>query len=153
MNLITVSREYGAGGGEVARRLAEVLGWELLDQQLLHQAAAVEHVPDDELERLDEQALSVADHFRLHPPHQHYLHGLREVVRQAALRGHAVLVGRGTRHLLGDTPNAFHLRLVAPKEWRACRMALLERWSLDQTLVHCTEVDRSRRALHALFLR
>src|SRR5438045_3155743 len=41
MNVITVSREYGAGGGEVARRLAEALGWELLDRELLHQAAAV----------------------------------------------------------------------------------------------------------------
>ena len=33
MNVITVSREYGAGGGEVARRLAEFLGWELLDRE------------------------------------------------------------------------------------------------------------------------
>ncbi len=53
MNVITVTREYGAGGYDVARRLAEVLGWELLDRQLLHQAAAVEHLPDAELERLD----------------------------------------------------------------------------------------------------
>src|SRR5579872_5136230 len=45
MNILTVSREYGAGGGEVAQRLAAALGWELLDRELLHQAAAVEHVP------------------------------------------------------------------------------------------------------------
>ena len=101
MNVITVSREYGAGGGEVARRLAEALGWELLDHALLHQAAAVEHVPDAELERLDEKALSMADRFRLHPPHQKYIHGITEAARQAAARGNAILVGRGTRHLLG----------------------------------------------------
>src|SRR6266852_5148309 len=76
MNVITVSREYGAGGGEVAKRLAEQLGWELLDRELLHQAAQVEHVPDADLERLDEKALSMADRFRLHPPHQQYMHGL-----------------------------------------------------------------------------
>src|SRR5437868_10377706 len=73
MKIITVSREYGAGGGEVARRLAETLDWELLDRDLLHQAAALEHVPDEELERLDEKAVSVADRFRLHPSHEHYL--------------------------------------------------------------------------------
>ena len=84
MNVITVSREYGAGGGEVAKRLAETLGWELLDRELLHQAAAVEHVPDADLERLDEKALSMADRFRLHPPHEQYMHGLREAARQAA---------------------------------------------------------------------
>lgn len=34
MRLITISREYGAGGGEVAARLADLLGWELLDCEL-----------------------------------------------------------------------------------------------------------------------
>jgi cytidylate kinase len=144
MNVITVSREYGAGGGEVARRLAETLGWELLDHALLHEAAAVEHVPDAELERLDEKALSLADRFRLHPPHQKYIHGITEAARQAAARGNVVLVGRGTRHLLGDAANAFHLRLVAPRQWRGERMARLEGWSPEQAQARCLEVDRTR---------
>ena len=42
----TVSREYGAGGGEVARRLATALGWDLLDHELLHRAAQLEHLLD-----------------------------------------------------------------------------------------------------------
>src|SRR5437870_5600104 len=113
MNVITVSREYGAGGGDVARRLAEQLGWELLDRELLHQAAAVEHVPDADLERFDETALRMIDRLRLHPPHERYMHGLKEVVRQALGRGNVVLVGRGTRQLVGDLPGALHLRLVA----------------------------------------
>src|SRR5436309_10974697 len=102
MNVITVSREYGAGGGAAGRLLAEALGWELLDRELLHRAAAVEQVPDAEIERLDEQAVGLADRFRRHPPHQRYLHGLQEAVRQAAARGHCVLVGRGARQLLAD---------------------------------------------------
>ncbi len=144
MNVITVSREYGAGGGEVARRLAETLGWELLDRELLHQAAQVEHVPDAELERLDEKALSLADRFRLHPPHQKYIHGLTEAARRAAERGGVVLVGRGARQMLGDLPNAFHLRLTAPRDWRLRRMAGREGWSLEQARARCLEVDRTR---------
>jgi cytidylate kinase len=152
MNVVTVSREYGAGGGEVARRLAEALGWQLLDRELLHQAAAVERVPDAELERLDEKAVSVADRFRLHPPHQQYLHGLTEAARQAAARGNVVLVGRGTRQLLGDTPDALHLRLVAPREWRVERMAALEGTAAEQVLARCLEVDRTReRFTHYFF--
>jgi len=143
MNVITVSREYGAGG-EVARRLAESLGWELLDRELLHRAAAVEHVPDTDLERLDEKAISLADRFRLHPPHQRYVHGLTEAARQAAARGKVVIVGRGTRHLLGELPAAFHLRLVAPREQRVQRMAGREGWSAEQARARCLEVDRSR---------
>ncbi|HEY7424769.1 MAG TPA: cytidylate kinase-like family protein [Gemmataceae bacterium] len=144
MNVITVSREYGAGGGEVARRLAEALGWQLLDRELLHQAAAVEQLPDAELERLDEKALSMADRLRLHPPHQRYMHGLTEAARQAAVRGQVVLVGRGTRHLLGDMADAFHLRLVAPLDWRVQRMALREGWTMEQARARCLEVDRGR---------
>jgi cytidylate kinase len=151
MNVLTVSREYGAGGGAVARRLAEALGWELLDQELLHQAATVEHVPDADLERLDEKAISMADRFRLHPPHEKYLHGLTEVARQAAARGNVVLVGRGTRHLLRETPNAFHLRLTAPREWRVGRMARLEGLSPEQALARCLEVDRTRERFNHYF--
>jgi cytidylate kinase len=144
MNVITVTREYGAGGYEVARGLAEALGWELLDRELLHRAAAVEHLPDAELERLDEKAVRLADRFRLHPPHQRYLHGLKEAATQAAARGNVVLVGRGTGHLLAGLPNVFHLRLAALREWRARRMAQKEGWSLEQALARCTEEDRTR---------
>jgi cytidylate kinase len=144
MKIITITREYGAGGGEVAKRLADTLGWEVLDRELLHQAAEIEHMPDAELERLDEKAVSMADRFRLHPPHQKYLHGLTEAARQAAKKGNVVLVGRGARHLLGEMPDTFHLRLVAPREWRAERMARLEGWSVDEARARCLEVDRIR---------
>jgi cytidylate kinase len=144
MNVITITREYGAGGGELARRLAESLGWELLDRELLHQAAESEHVPDADLERLDEKAISMADRFRLHPPHQHYLQGLKTAAAQAAQRGNVILVGRGARHLLGERSGVLHLRLVAPKNWRVRRMARLEEWSPEQALARCTEMDRTR---------
>ncbi len=144
MNIITITREYGAGGGEVARKLAEDLGWELLDRELLHQAAEVEHVPDAELERLDERAIAAADRFRLHPPHAKYLHGLKSAALAAAARGNVILVGRGARHLLGERPGALHVRLVAPRPWRAQRMVALAGWSLEQAVARCTETDRVR---------
>jgi cytidylate kinase len=144
MKIITITREYGAGGGEAAKRLADALGWELLDRELLHQAAEIEHVPDAELERLDEKAVSMADRFSLHPTHRKYLHGLTAAARQAAERGNVVLVGRGARHLIGEMPDAFHLRLVAPREWRAERMARLESWSPDEARARCLETDRIR---------
>ncbi len=151
MNVITISREYGAGGSEVGKRLAEALGWELLDRELLHQAAAVEHVPDADLERLDEKAISTADRFRLHPPHQRYIHGLTEAARQAAARGNVILVGRGARQLLAETANCFHLRLVAPRDWRVERMSRLEKWTPEQALARCLEVDRTRERFNRYF--
>ncbi len=144
MNAITITREYGAGGYEIARALADALGWELLDRELLHRAAAVEHLADAELERLDEKAISLADRFRLHPPHQHYIHGLTEAARSAAARGNVVLVGRGTGQLLADAANVFHLRLAAPRQWRAGRMARQEGWTMEAALARCTQEDHIR---------
>src|SRR5262249_40755616 len=142
MNVFTVSREYGAGGGEAARKLADALGCELLDRELLRQAAAVEQLPDAELERLDEQAGGRSG-LRRNPLHEKYIHGLTEAARQAAARGNVVLVGRGTHQLLGEE-EAFHLRMVAPRDWRVARMAKREGWTREQALAHCQEVDRTR---------
>src|SRR6185437_8302729 len=96
------------------------------------------------LEPLDEKTRSLTDRFRLHPPHQRYMHGLTEAVRQAAIRGRVVLVGRGARQLLDDMPHAFHLRLVAPPDWRIQRMALREGWPMEEAKMRCLEMDRSR---------
>jgi cytidylate kinase len=144
MNAITVTREYGAGGYEVAHALAARLGWELLDRELLHRAAEVEHLPDAELERLDERPVTLAERFRLHPHHQQYLHGLKEAAHQAAVKGNVVLVGRGTGQLLADVPEVFHLQLVAPRDWRAARMARREGWPPEQARANCAAEDTAR---------
>ena len=144
MHVITISRECGAGGAELARALARTLGWELLDREWLHQAAEIEHVPDAELERWDEQAITLAERFRLQPPHQQYLDGLRQAARQAANRGRVILVGRGARHLLGELPGCLHLRLVAPPAWRAARMAGREGWSPEVAGARCADIERTR---------
>jgi cytidylate kinase len=121
-----------------------LLGWELLDHELLHRAAQLEHLPDSELEALDEQAISLSDRFRLHPPHQKYIHGLAEAARQAAARGNVILVGRGSRQLVGECPEAFHLRLVAPGDSRVRRMATIEHQPPEQVAARCLQVDRAR---------
>jgi cytidylate kinase len=151
MRLITISREYGAGGREVAAQLAGALGWDLLDHELLHRAAQLEHLPDAELEALDERAISLADRFRLHPPHQRYIHGLSEAARQAAAQGNVVLVGRGTRQLVGETPDAFHLWLVAPRDWRVRRLAAREGLSSEQAEARCRELDQTRERFTRFF--
>jgi cytidylate kinase len=151
MNVITISRDYGAGGAEVAEKLAAALGWELLDRALLHQAAELEHLPDTELERLDEHEIGLLDRLRMHPPHERYLHGLTEAAKQASARGKVVLVGRGVRELIGDAPNALHLRMVAPRSWRAARMALKEGWPEGEAEGRIAAVDRTRERFQHYF--
>src|SRR5262245_2625419 len=51
---IAVSRQAGAGGGRIARLVAEQLGWEVLDKELLDFMAERYRVPRDLLEFVDE---------------------------------------------------------------------------------------------------
>lgn len=144
MNVITLSREAYAGGGEAAQKLGQALGWQVLDRDLVHQAAAVEHVPDAEFDNLDEHAFSLAERLIFDPPYERYLHGLREVAQQAAERGNVVLVGRGMRHLLDHSGQHLHVRLVAPIDWRAERASQRTGMARADAHAHCAALDRQR---------
>lgn len=40
-NVLTIAREYGSGGSEIGRKVAEILGWECLDKQIIERVAAM----------------------------------------------------------------------------------------------------------------
>jgi len=54
MRVITISREYGSGGGEIAARLARRLGWQLIDHEVVVRVAEKLHVSEEEAEEHDE---------------------------------------------------------------------------------------------------
>src|SRR3954451_2473065 len=54
MRAVTVSREYGSGGGEIAGRLAHRLGWRLVDHEVIAQVARELAIPETEVEARDE---------------------------------------------------------------------------------------------------
>ena len=49
--IVTISREYGAGGSEVAQRVAKALGWRLVDNEVIDQVAAEAGLPPEEVAR------------------------------------------------------------------------------------------------------
>jgi cytidylate kinase len=144
MKAITISREYGAGGIDVGRNLADALGWQYLDKELVHEAAALAKASEPDLERIDEHAISVADRFRLHPPQEAYLPALKQVMTDHARNGQAVIVGRGAHVILRGQPDCLHVRLVAPLSWRAERVTQRDDLSVEQAVARCREVDRER---------
>ncbi len=60
MRAITISREYGSGGGEIAARLARRLGWKLIDHEVVVRVAEMLHVSEEEAEDHDECVESLA---------------------------------------------------------------------------------------------
>jgi cytidylate kinase len=148
MSAVTISREYGSGGGEIASRLAKRLGWELIDHEIVEYIAAEMGMTTQEAEARDEQAEGVFAQamntvqyldptFMAYAPsaaflsdEEVYRETLIRVVRAAFTRGHVVIVGRGSQVLLAEQRNVLHVRIVAPFEQRVAYV--MQREGLDQ---------------------
>ncbi len=157
---ITVEREYGAGGGAIAKKLAERLGWKLWDQALTCEIARVARVDQAVVERMDErcdslfyrlmkvfmrgsmeQSLPVRgmDHFDA----DSMVEFMQRVISGAASEGNSVIVGRGAPFLLRGRPDTFHVFVYAPLEEKIRRLRQAGK-SEDEAVDEIANVDRQR---------
>jgi cytidylate kinase len=138
--IITVEREYGCGAGEIARKLAERLGWKLWDQQLTNEIARLAHCHQSDVEQREERrdplyyrllksfargsyegTINLADPLKLLDADS-ILRFSELVVRRAADKGNCVIVGRGSQHFLRDRKDALRFFLYAPREEKVSRL-------------------------------
>jgi cytidylate kinase len=147
MRAITISREYGSGGGEIAARLAQRLGWQLVDHEVVVEVAKALGVSVEEAEVHDERSeglvARILNSMQLMEPvmligpgtlpeanEQKYRNALHEVVEAAVTQGHVVIVGRGAQMLLGQRRDVLHARIVAPLDLRIAYV--MQREGLNQ---------------------
>ncbi|HNT74760.1 MAG TPA: cytidylate kinase-like family protein [Anaerolineae bacterium] len=143
MAVITISRELGSEGDKVADLLCQALGYCRMDKDILLQIAAKAGIDVDALLELErgfaKRARLVSDEMtslyrkqasafdkRGAVDDKTYAQILRETLEELAQTGDAVIVGRGGQMVLADHPNALHVRLYAPPEARARRLAARE---------------------------
>ena len=135
MRAITISREYGSGGGEIAARLARRLGWKLIDHEVVVRVAQMLHVSEEEAEEHNECVESLAARIfkglrSVHPTmpvtvempltmDSRAFHEARcQIIEGAVASGHVVIVGRGAQAHLAQRHDVLHVRIVAPLEAR-----------------------------------
>ena len=160
IKIITVEREYGSGGGEVAQLLSERLGWKLWDHLLTEEIARLANCPKAVVEVREERNDPL--YYRLF---KSFLRGSYEgsinayklklvdsetilklterVVRHAAGKGNCVIVGRGSQHFLEDNPETLRVFLYAAREDKVRRVMAggkTEREALE--LVDTVDHDR-----------
>lgn len=155
MSVITISRQFGSGGDEIARQVSQVLEYHIFDKHMIREAAkasgladVVDNLTDDVLDysednhqvrgfldilfgkmpvlpyvgvwpddlavsyTLEELRLQQVDSLRL----------VQKAIQSAYQVGNMVIVGRGGQVLLKDQPDVFHIRIVAPLEYRRQRI-------------------------------
>lgn len=138
--IITISRQYGAGGSEVARRVAEGLGWRVVDNELIDRVASRAGLPAEEVARRDERAPGFVERLtralsrsepeifpapadKVPEPQEAALVRITEsVVAEIAAEGRVVLVGRAGPAVLRREHSALHVKLVASPQFRLKRI-------------------------------
>src|SRR5579863_5703701 len=139
IRIVTVEREYGCGGAEIAARLAERLGWKLWDELLTREIAHLAHcsqaVVEQREERTDPLYYRLMKSFMrgsyegsLNAPKLNLVDSetilkiTQRVVLHAASKGECVIVGRGSQLFLNNRPDTFRVFLYAPREDKVRRL-------------------------------
>jgi cytidylate kinase len=143
MAVITVSRQLGSLGCDIAGSVAERLGYRMVLRELINQAARQARTPEMALEMLDDLGLlgvkpsSSAE--------KAYLDAIRELIVEFARDDNVVIVGRGGQSVLHGSPNTLHVRIVAPLDVRVRRLVERQAISAEAALAQIRASDRRRK--------
>jgi shikimate kinase len=139
IKIITIEREYGCGGGDIAHLVAKRLDWKLWDQSLTEEIARLARCPkalvEDREERTDPLYYRLFKSFlrgsyegSINAPKLNLVDSetimaiTRKVVEHAAKHGQGVIVGRGSQQFLKDRPDVLRVFLYAPRESKIRRL-------------------------------
>jgi len=136
--LITIEREYGCGGGTIAAKLAQHVGWKLWDHLLTDEIARIANVDPSAVmrcdERMDSRVYRLAKAFWRGSYERSSALGnqafdtdrmvsmMEEITERIAQEGNAVVVGRGAPYFLRERSDAFHVFLYAPRAEKVRRL-------------------------------
>ena len=163
MPAITISRQYGSGGSEIAKLVGARLGWVVIDNEFVGLVSQKGGLPRPDVERLEErvpgllerlgQALALAspevfvtgETPTTGPSTEDEIHHVTEAVIAEAVKHNVVLVGRGAQSYLAARDNVLHVFLAAPRDVRVTRT--MARLTVDRKEAERTvdKIDRERR--------
>ncbi|MFZ5564676.1 MAG: AAA family ATPase [Thermodesulfobacteriota bacterium] len=166
MAVITISRQFGAGGRTLGIRLAKKLKYQFLDDAVIQELSkrarvttnAVKDIErsggtmfskiissmlsKDYMERLTGDRIGYIDE-------DIYVAKLKEVITEFARMDNVVILGRGGQYILQDMENAFHVELIANKKDRIKFMQQHYKYSDYKALQAVRDGEKRRKALYA----
>ncbi|MFN7994363.1 MAG: cytidylate kinase-like family protein [Bryobacteraceae bacterium] len=139
IRIVTVEREYGAGGSAIAKQLAARLNWKLWDEDLTAEIARMARCDRNSVERMEERIdplfyrlmkVFMRGSFERSLPVSGLEHldadsmvvFMQRVIEGAAAAGNCIIVGRGSPYFLRNRPDAFHVFIYAPLEEKIRRV-------------------------------
>ena len=162
IDIITISREYGAGGSSVAAALSAQVDWPVLDRDLAQLVADRLRLDRKVVEKFDEQSPSLFDRITTAllmshaealtptpppevPQHEAIAQAARAVIEEAGRSAPLIVVGHGGQAIFRGRRGTFHVRLVAPIASRIQRICARLPCTLSQAEEQVRRVDADRR--------
>jgi len=125
MAIITISREAGSLGTEIAQAVASRLQYEYLNKEKIEKALMDQGLSMPEVQKFDEKKPPFWISWQIQS--RKFLHVIQTVIYDFARRGNIVIVGRGSQILMRDLPGVLHFRIVAPFASRVRRITEQEK--------------------------
>lgn len=156
-SIITIGRQCGSGGREIAQKLSKELNIPYYDKQLLKEAAKKSGLCEEIFENFDEKpttsflysivmdpySLGYGGNFDMPLNHKVFLAAF-DTIKSIAQQGPCIFVGRCADYALSEFSNSFHLFIHAPLEFRAARIAVEENLTVEQAKNFIHKKDKQR---------
>jgi len=148
---IAVSREAGAGGSEICRKLAADLKMDLIGGQIIARIAESANMSEKVVKTLDEKNVSLLDSWitsfftARHLWPDVYLQHLTKVIRTGGQHGNAIILGRGAQYIL-PANKTFRVRIIGPLEQRIQNVIRNRGCSYEEAQGYVIKTDNARSA-------
>lgn len=151
--IISVGREYGSGGHEIAQRLSEHYGIQLLDHNLLDEIAAEKNLDMQQLRGLDEKhrsrlASRTVRGYSSSPEENLYLLQFDYLKNKAASGESFVIVGRCSESILKEYDGLVSIFVLGDMDRKIERIMRLYQLSKEQAVRKIREKDMKRKRYH-----
>ncbi len=160
IDYITLSRELGSGGEQIAELISEMMGWKVYDKEILNAMAENMDVHVKALESVDEKTIGWINDWLVplfsgksdqHVEQLSYFKHLGQVLLIIARHGKAIIVGRAAGLLL-PRDRGLSIRITAPFELRCKRYAEQEGIDIEQARILVRKSDNAQKKFVRSFL-
>ena len=160
MAVITISRQFGAGGRTLGQMIANELDYTFADNEIIQMIAEAANVSPTWVDNVEKEAggrlsrvinrmvsRTLVDRIlkdeRGYIDEKLYLDYLVVIIAQIAEEGNVVVLGRGSQYILDDHPDAIHVLLIDEFENRVKFM--MKHYDLTQSRAHTVVSNEDKR--------
>ncbi|MCX6277529.1 MAG: cytidylate kinase-like family protein [Bacteroidetes bacterium] len=161
--VVTISREFGCPSKPIAQALTETINrlttapnqkcWRFINKEIVESAAKELELNPTEINYMISAGAKgiladvLASFTTSYVSNHRMKKTIRKVIGELAQKGRMIIVGRGGVGVLQGCPNAIHVRLQAPLEWRIPEICQLRGINREAAIKLAEDTDQKRKSL------